>query len=36
VVNGINEHLEEKEKYFLKYWFSDETRKLLKEATKKF
>lgn len=36
VVNGIKDNLEEKENYFLKYWFSDETRKLLKEATKKF
>jgi enoyl-CoA hydratase/carnithine racemase len=36
VVNGIKEDLEEKENYFLKYWFSDETRKLLKEAAKKF
>jgi hypothetical protein len=32
----IMERLEEKEQYFLKCWFSNETRKLLKEAAKKF
>jgi enoyl-CoA hydratase/carnithine racemase len=32
----IMENLEEKEQYFLNCWFSKETRKLLKEATKKF
>jgi enoyl-CoA hydratase/carnithine racemase len=36
VKDHIIENLEEKEQYFLKCWFSDETRKLLKEATKKF
>jgi enoyl-CoA hydratase/carnithine racemase len=32
----ILEDLDDKEQYFLKCWFSDGTRKLLKEATKKF
>lgn len=32
----ILENLDDKEQYFLKCWFSDETRKLLKAATKKF
>jgi enoyl-CoA hydratase/carnithine racemase len=32
----ILKDLDEKENYFLKCWFSDETRKLLKEAKKKF
>lgn len=36
VKERILKDLEEKEQYFLNCWFSDETRKLLKEATKKF
>ena len=36
VKRQILEDLDEKEQYFLKCWFSDETRELLKEATKKF
>jgi enoyl-CoA hydratase/carnithine racemase len=36
VKENILKNLDEKEQYFLKCWFSDETRKLLKEATKKF
>jgi enoyl-CoA hydratase/carnithine racemase len=36
VKKHIMEDLDEKENYFLKCWFSDETRKLLKEAKKKF
>jgi enoyl-CoA hydratase/carnithine racemase len=36
VKNQILEKLEEKERYFLKCWFSKETRELLKEAAKKF
>jgi len=36
VKEQIMENLDEKEQYFLKCWFSDETRKLLKKATKKF
>jgi enoyl-CoA hydratase/carnithine racemase len=36
VKEQIQERLDEKEQYFLNCWFSDETRKLLKGATKKF
>jgi enoyl-CoA hydratase/carnithine racemase len=36
VKKQIIEKLDEKEKYFLKSWFTEETRELLKEAAKKF
>jgi enoyl-CoA hydratase/carnithine racemase len=36
VKEQILENLDDKEQYFIKCWFSDETRKLLKEASKKF
>jgi enoyl-CoA hydratase/carnithine racemase len=36
VKEQIMENLDDKEQYFLKCWFSHETRKLLKKATKKF
>jgi enoyl-CoA hydratase/carnithine racemase len=36
VKSQILEKLDEKEQYFIKCWFSRGTRKLLKEATKKF